>query len=134
MPIGFLSDHMEVIYDLDVEARRLAGELGIRMARARTVETHPAMIEMIAELVERETGAVRRDVLRGVLRRPAAKSTWLRNNSAIQIALGNAASLGHALDGVHAGQALQLQRADLVFRRRLIGAASRRLDAARSAE
>ena len=56
-PIGFLSDHMEVIYDLDVEARRVAGELGIRLARARTVETHPAMIEMIAEMLETEPAA-----------------------------------------------------------------------------
>lgn len=54
VPIGFLSDHMEVIYDLDVEARRVAGELAIRIARARTVETHPAMIEMIAEFLEQE--------------------------------------------------------------------------------
>jgi ferrochelatase len=54
VPIGFLSDHMEVIYDLDVEARELADELGIRMARAGTVGTHPAMIEMIAEFVNRE--------------------------------------------------------------------------------
>ena len=53
-PIGFLSDHMEVIYDLDVAARQVADELGIRMARARTVETHPAMIEMIAEALEQE--------------------------------------------------------------------------------
>jgi ferrochelatase len=51
-PIGFLSDHMEVKYDLDVEARHLCDELGIRMARAGTVETHPAMIRMIAELAE----------------------------------------------------------------------------------
>ena len=53
-PIGFLSDHMEVIYDLDVAARQVADELGIRMARARTVETHPAVIEMIAEALEQE--------------------------------------------------------------------------------
>jgi protoporphyrin/coproporphyrin ferrochelatase len=53
-PIGFLSDHMEVMYDLDVEARELCDELGIRMARAGTVETHPAMIRMIAELSEVE--------------------------------------------------------------------------------
>ena len=51
-PIGFLSDHMEVMYDLDVEARALCDELGIRMVRAGTVETHPAMIRMIAELAE----------------------------------------------------------------------------------
>jgi ferrochelatase len=53
-PIGFLSDHMEVIYDLDVEARALCDELGVRMARAGTVGTHPEIIRMIAELIEQE--------------------------------------------------------------------------------
>jgi ferrochelatase len=53
-PIGFLSDHMEVIYDLDVVARQAAQESGIRMARARTVGTHPAMIELIAEMPEHD--------------------------------------------------------------------------------
>jgi ferrochelatase len=54
VPIGFLSDHMEVIYDLDVEARKEAARLGIRLVRAGTVGTHPAMIEMIAEMLEQE--------------------------------------------------------------------------------
>ena len=54
VPIGFLSDHMEVLYDLDTEARAVCDELGVRMARARTVETHPAMIRMIAELAQVE--------------------------------------------------------------------------------
>jgi protoporphyrin/coproporphyrin ferrochelatase len=54
VPIGFLSDHMEVIYDLDFEARKEAGELGIKLVRAGTVGTHPAMIEMIAEMLEQE--------------------------------------------------------------------------------
>ncbi|MDP9112687.1 MAG: ferrochelatase [Acidobacteriota bacterium] len=54
VPIGFLSDHMEVIYDLDTEARQVCDELGIRMVRAGTVGTHPAMIRMIGELIERE--------------------------------------------------------------------------------
>jgi ferrochelatase len=54
VPIGFLSDHMEVIYDLDVEAQRVADELGIRIERARTVETHPAMIDMIAGFLEQD--------------------------------------------------------------------------------
>jgi len=53
-PIGFLSDHMEVLYDLDVEARAVCDELGVRMVRAGTVETHPAMIRMIAELAGEE--------------------------------------------------------------------------------
>lgn len=53
-PIGFLSDHIEVIFDLDVEVRAVCEENGLRMVRAGTVETHPAMIRMIAELAEQE--------------------------------------------------------------------------------
>jgi ferrochelatase len=54
VPIGFLSDHMEVLYDLDTEARAVCDELGVRMVRAGTAGTHPAMIRMIAELIEQE--------------------------------------------------------------------------------
>ncbi|MEI9812340.1 MAG: ferrochelatase [Acidobacteriota bacterium] len=54
VPIGFLSDHMEVLYDLDTEARAVAKELGIRMVRAGTAGAHPAMIEMIAELITQD--------------------------------------------------------------------------------
>ena len=57
VPIGFLSDHMEVLYDLDTEARAVCEELGVKMVRAGTVGTHPAMIEMIAELVQQEHSA-----------------------------------------------------------------------------
>jgi protoporphyrin/coproporphyrin ferrochelatase len=56
VPIGFISDHMEVLFDLDTEAQQLAGELGITLVRAETVGTHPAFIRMIRELiVERMT-------------------------------------------------------------------------------
>jgi ferrochelatase len=51
-PIGFLSDHMEVMYDLDEEARHLCGELGMRMARSETVGLHPAFVSMLRELIE----------------------------------------------------------------------------------
>jgi len=57
VPIGFLSDHMEVLYDLDTEARAVSEELGIRMVRAGTAGTHPAMIEMIAELITQDHAA-----------------------------------------------------------------------------
>ncbi|HEX6543159.1 MAG TPA: ferrochelatase [Ktedonobacterales bacterium] len=50
-PIGFLSDHVEVLYDLDVEARQMADELGLTMARAQTVGTHPAFVDMIRQLI-----------------------------------------------------------------------------------
>jgi protoporphyrin/coproporphyrin ferrochelatase len=50
-PIGFVSDHMEVVYDLDVEAQQLAGELGMKMVRAATAGTHPSFVTMIRELI-----------------------------------------------------------------------------------
>ena len=51
-PIGFLSDHMEVVYDLDLEAKARALELGLNLVRAATVGTHPRFVRMIRELVE----------------------------------------------------------------------------------
>ncbi len=50
-PIGFVSDHMEVVYDLDVEAKKLANELGMNLVRASTAGTHPSFIRMIRELI-----------------------------------------------------------------------------------
>lgn len=50
-PIGFISDHMEILYDLDTEARQLCEGIGLHMVRAATVGTHPRFIEMIRELV-----------------------------------------------------------------------------------
>jgi ferrochelatase len=50
-PISFISDHMEVLYDLDVEARQLCDELGLPMTRAKTVGVHPKFIAMIRELI-----------------------------------------------------------------------------------
>ena len=51
VPIGFVADHMEVIYDLDTEARQRADMLGLRLIRVPTVGTHPAFVKMIADLV-----------------------------------------------------------------------------------
>jgi ferrochelatase len=50
-PIGFVSDHMEVVYDLDLEAKSRAVELGLNMVRAGTVGSHPRFVRMIRELV-----------------------------------------------------------------------------------
>jgi ferrochelatase len=52
LPVGFISDHLEVLYDIDTEARALCDELGINMHRAATVGTHPRFIEMIRLLIE----------------------------------------------------------------------------------
>ncbi len=51
-PISFISDHMEVLYDLDIEARHLCDELVLPMARAKTVGVHPKFVAMIRELIE----------------------------------------------------------------------------------
>jgi protoporphyrin/coproporphyrin ferrochelatase len=50
-PVGFISDHMEVLYDLDTESRHVTDELGLNMVRAATVGVHPAFISMIRELI-----------------------------------------------------------------------------------
>lgn len=52
IPIGFVSDHMEVIYDLDNEARETARKAGLPIARAATVGADPKFVSMITELVE----------------------------------------------------------------------------------
>jgi protoporphyrin/coproporphyrin ferrochelatase len=50
-PIGFISDHMEVLYDLDTEARALCDQLGLKMVRAGTVGAHPRLVSMVCDLV-----------------------------------------------------------------------------------
>ena len=56
-PLGFVSDHMEVIYDLDVEAKKVSAEIGLNMERAATAGTHPLFVKMIRELIlERTAG------------------------------------------------------------------------------
>jgi protoporphyrin/coproporphyrin ferrochelatase len=57
VPVGFVSDHLEVVYDLDVEAAQLAERLGLPLARAATPGTDPRFVAMITELVtERLSG------------------------------------------------------------------------------
>jgi ferrochelatase len=50
-PIGFVCDHVEVLYDLDVEAAAVARELGLHLARASAVNVHPRFIDALAETV-----------------------------------------------------------------------------------
>jgi ferrochelatase len=51
VPIGFVCDHVEVLYDLDVEARAVAESCGVGFHRAETANDHPAFIAMLADLV-----------------------------------------------------------------------------------
>jgi ferrochelatase len=90
-PVGFISDHMEVLYDLDTEARAVAEGIGVNLIRAATVGTHPSFVSMIRELIlERTDGAPRRALgthgarqdacaadccLPGALTRPTARAS-----------------------------------------------------------
>jgi ferrochelatase len=51
-PIGFLCDHVEVLYDLDVDAAAAAKDAGVRMERAAALNDHPLFIRMLADLVQ----------------------------------------------------------------------------------
>ena len=63
VPIGFVSDHMEVVYDLDTDAAGVAAKLGLQFVRSATVGTAPAFVAMVRELVlERLGDAVPRSV------------------------------------------------------------------------
>ena len=59
VPIGFVSDHMEVKYDLDTEARETADRLGLPVARAATVGTDARFVTAVRELVLERAAAVR---------------------------------------------------------------------------
>jgi len=51
VPIGFVSDHLEVVYDLDTLARQTADEVGLPMVRAATPGTDPRFVAMVVDLV-----------------------------------------------------------------------------------
>jgi len=55
-PIGFVADHVEVLYDLDTEARAVAAQHGVTFHRAASVNDHPEFVEMLAELVREAHG------------------------------------------------------------------------------
>jgi ferrochelatase len=57
VPIGFVCDHVEVLYDLDIEARQIAEQAGIHFVRAATVSDHPAFIRALADMVRRRVAA-----------------------------------------------------------------------------
>ena len=77
IPIGFVSDHMEVIYDLDTEAVTTADRLGIRVRRAGTPGIHPAFVQGLIELILERAAAERgEDPVRSIS--GFMKPTWDR--------------------------------------------------------
>lgn len=56
VPIGFVCDHVELLYDLDIEARTAAAAMGLALHRAAAVNDHPDFIAALADLVLRHAG------------------------------------------------------------------------------
>jgi ferrochelatase len=50
-PIGFVCDHVEVLYDLDIEAAKIANDLGVKLVRASCPNDHPTFIQMMADVI-----------------------------------------------------------------------------------
>jgi ferrochelatase len=65
-PAGFLSDHLEVLYDLDEAARQRADALGLNMVRAATVGTHPRFVAMLRDLIAERLEPTRERRVAGV--------------------------------------------------------------------
>ncbi len=63
IPIGFISDHMEVLFDLDTEAKQACDRLGINCVRVPSVGVHPQFVRMVSELLQER--------IRGLEERPA---------------------------------------------------------------
>jgi ferrochelatase len=58
IPIGFVSDHVEVVWDLDNEAKETSEELGLEFERVATAGTHMAFLEGIVDLIKERTDGV----------------------------------------------------------------------------
>jgi ferrochelatase len=52
-PVGFVSDHLEILWDLDVEAREKAAELGLELERIESLNDDPILVRALADIVER---------------------------------------------------------------------------------
>ncbi len=60
-PVGFLSDHVEVLFDLDYEVKQTCTEIGLDLIRVKTIGSHPKFVEMVCELIaERVLGKNKR--------------------------------------------------------------------------
>jgi ferrochelatase len=57
-PIGFVCDHVEVLYDLDIEAKQIAADLGLKMLRASCPNDHPTFIQMMADVIQERMNMV----------------------------------------------------------------------------
>ena len=62
VPVGFVSEHVEILFDVDVRARRVADRLGLRLERPRALDDDPVFVEALAELVRERSAPWLEDV------------------------------------------------------------------------
>jgi ferrochelatase len=60
VPIGFVADHLEILYDIDIEAQEKARELGLTLRRTESLNTDPELVEGLAEEVFQATASLPR--------------------------------------------------------------------------
>ena len=89
MPIGFVSDHLEVIFDLDTEAAETAAEFGLAFGRAATAGVHPAFVGGLVDLMVERAAAARGEKPD----RPVVDGDFRGGTRAPQIAVPTCASL-----------------------------------------
>jgi ferrochelatase len=101
VPIGFVSDHVEVIWDLDHEARETCDELGVRMVRVATPGTHPAFVSAIADLVEERRAGAPAAALSALGPWPAVCATGCCANERedLPTVAGEDSTAGHLVEG-----------------------------------
>ena len=63
-PIGFVADHMEVVFDLDTEAAQIAARLDLPYVRAATAGTHPALVTSLADILVERAAVARSEEIR----------------------------------------------------------------------
>ena len=61
-PVGFVSDHLEILWDLDIEAKERAAELGLELERIELPNADPAFVRALAEVVEERLAVSGRSV------------------------------------------------------------------------
>ena len=76
MPVGFLSDHMEVLFDLDEEARQTFDEVGLNMIRASTVGVRPQFVATIRKLIEERLNGSEKEC-HGQFGRTTMSARWI---------------------------------------------------------
>ncbi|MFQ5400364.1 MAG: ferrochelatase [Anaerolineae bacterium] len=57
IPVGFVCDHVEILYDIDIQAQAVAGELGVRLVRPSALNDDPLFIETLVELIQERTAS-----------------------------------------------------------------------------